>query len=122
MLQGVRVLVVEREILIAIDIQRILEDAGAAEVVLARAASDAAIADAGSWAYGLAVIDAQMGAPEAVMLVRALHAAGVPVILVSADRTVAARFTAQAVLEKPFTGASLLAACAAVRCPPNGSS
>lgn len=111
MLDGLRVLVVEREILIAIDIQRVLEGFGATEVVLARASSDATIFGADLTGFALAVIDAQLGAPEAVTLARALTAAGVPVVVASADHNIAGAFAAHAFLEKPFTENDLIAAC-----------
>lgn len=111
MLNGLRVLVVEREILIAIDIQRVLEGAGASEVVLARAMSDATISATDLTGYGLALIDGQLGSAEAVTLARTLVAQGVPVIVVSADRGVEDAFSVQAFLEKPFTEAELIAAC-----------
>jgi DNA-binding response OmpR family regulator len=111
MLTGLRVLVVEREILIAIDLQRILENLGSAEVVLARAAMDATISASDLSAFGLALVDAQLGSAEAVALVRTLTAAGVPVIVASADADVAALFPPCALLEKPFTEQDLVAAC-----------
>jgi DNA-binding response OmpR family regulator len=112
MLDGSRVLVVEREILVAIDIQRALEAAGAIEVVLARSTTDAILGGSDLTVFGLAVIDAQMGAPEHLALSRALEAAGVPVILTTADVAVADAF-AGVVLRKPFGEDDLLAACAA---------
>jgi CheY-like chemotaxis protein len=122
MLDGLRVLVVEREILVAIDIQRVLESAGAVEVVLARSATDATLGGSDLAAFGLGVIDARMGAPEHLALSRALDAAGVPVILTTADVTVADAF-AGVVLRKPFGEENLLAACAvALKTPPAAGS
>lgn len=112
MLTGLRVLVVEREILIAIDIQRILEGLGAVDVVLARSAVDATVSASDLGAFALAVVDAEMGSAEAVTLVRTLTAAGIPVIVASADIGVARLFPACALLEKPFTERDLSAACA----------
>ncbi len=106
-------LVVEEEYLVAADIAETLRAAGAAGITIE---DDAAAARALDFsAFGLAVIEAKFGSADAVALCAALRAAGVPVVVTSADAAVQAMFTGATPLAKPFDTAALLAACAAAR-------
>lgn len=85
MLNGQTILVVEEEFLIALDIQRILEGAGAGSILFARSSLEASkLRD--RWPdVGLAIVEIHPDHGPFMDVVRALKSAGVPMILCSAD-------------------------------------
>jgi DNA-binding response OmpR family regulator len=113
MQQPHRVLVVEDEFLIAMHIQRTLEEAGATGVEVHTTSGSTLLDSLATGAFDLAVIEGRLGAPEMVRLNRELSDSGIPVVVVSADRNIAALFPGAEFLEKPFGESQLLAACAA---------
>lgn len=116
MLAGRTILVVEREFLIAIDIQRILETAGAATTVFARSFAEALSLKTGWPGFGLAVIDMEPGDQDALALASELVALGIPLVLTSSEVRLhhgIARLPGAPVLIKPFAEAELLSACRA---------
>lgn len=112
-MHGLNALVVEEEYLVAADIEHILRAAGAANVTIENDTGAARTLDFSGLA--LAVIEAKFGSADAVALCAALRAAGVPVVVTSADQAVQALFTGATPLPKPFDTAALLAACEAAR-------
>ena len=115
MLEGVRILLVEEEFLVALDMQDILREAGVAEVETCRTTVEAMRLSERLGEYHLAIIEAQLGSPTAVEFARRLRAAGVAVVVSSADRTLSHLFPHAGMLEKPFDAAALLLACRAAR-------
>lgn len=109
---GKRCLVVEDEVLIAIDIQRVLEEAGAAAVVCAHTLEEAAAALRRA-RFDFALLDLRLSRDETtVPLMQTLEAAGTPFVLLTGtelDRAVGGGFAA-AVVEKPYTTPILLEA------------
>lgn len=112
-MHGLHILVVEEEYLIAADMEQTLRAAGAADVAIVGDIAAAAGLDFS--AFQLAVIEAKFGSAEAVALNDELRAAGVAVVVTSADHAVQALFTGATPLQKPFDSAALLAACDAAR-------
>jgi two-component system, response regulator PdtaR len=114
MLTGKRLLVVEGEFLVALDMQRILEEANASSLVFARSIVEAASLSSRFREWDLAIVELQRGSPTALLLIKELLAAGVAVVATSADpsikRTVPG-FQTVPVLNKPFGDAELLTAC-----------
>ncbi len=113
MLSRQRLLIIEDVFLIALDIQRILEDASAAQAVFARDFGEAR-ALAGRFAeFDLAIVNPPpRGALE--MATAALLAAAGPAIVVctAADTDLAGTPLAAAeLIIKPFSDENLLAAC-----------
>jgi CheY-like chemotaxis protein len=113
-LAGKRVLVVEDEFIILLDIQGILEAAGAASIVTASQLGDALniVADQ---ANGLdaAVLDLKLDKDSSAPVAERLEAAKVPFIFLTgspADKSIAKRHGAAPVVGKPFDSAVLLAA------------
>lgn len=114
MLSDRHVLVVEAEFLIALDMQRILEQAHAARIVFARTIAEAADLGEGVRAFDLALVELPPGDPAAVALARQLRSAGVAVAV-----TIAATDLQYGLpgldgvpfLRKPFSDLDLLAAC-----------
>jgi len=114
MLDGKRVLVIEEQFLIALDIQRILEDAKAAQTLFARSVREAAEL-AGRWAgFDLAVVALPRSDANGLALVRGLISAGVKVVISSGDssyRRGVPELPNVPVVIKPFDAQELVAAC-----------
>ena len=63
----------------------------------------------------LAIVEARLGASDVVAFTETLARAGIPTVVMSADRRSMELFSHAAALEKPFDAAGLLAACDAAR-------
>jgi CheY-like chemotaxis protein len=114
LLAGRRCLVLEDEVLIAIDIQQVLESAGAAEVVCTSNLAEALRA----WhmaRFDFAVLDLRLSNAETSMtLAEELDEAGTPFIFLTGaplDEANTGRF-AVPLVEKPYTSPILLEAVA----------
>jgi CheY-like chemotaxis protein len=114
MLAGKRIFVVEEQFLVALDIQRMLEESGAGPMVFARSVAEA-LATPDIWPqFHLAVIEAPLDGAEGPELAARLRDIGVPVVMTSADISRAMRFPALdgvPLVLKPFDADSLLSAC-----------
>jgi CheY-like chemotaxis protein len=111
-----RILVVEDEFLIAIDIAGVLEQAGLAVVGPAATVRDALQAIEGDEVHG-ALLDAHLAGEPVGCIADALKARNIPFAFVSGygrEQLPAAHRTAPLV-KKPFTGKDLLAAVAYFR-------
>lgn len=109
-----RVLILEEETLLALDIEYVLADRGPVEVTHCRNLAEAS-AHLASPSFTLALVEAKLGAHEVVSFTEQLVRAGVPTVVMSADRTSMELFPDAVPLEKPFDAAGLLAACDAAR-------
>jgi DNA-binding response OmpR family regulator len=111
MLAGRRCLVVENELLIALNIQQELEAAGAGKVVCAATLEEAASALRGPH-FDLGLLDLRLGNGETSLPVaRALEDAGTPFVFLTGapgDATEIA-VLGRAILEKPFLAHALMA-------------
>lgn len=111
---GKRCLVVEDEALIVLDLQRMLEDAGAVEIVCAGTLAEAEAALQGP-SFDLALLDLKLGREETSLpLVKPLAAAGTPFLFLTGTEPERAHldgFSAP-VVEKPYTNPMLLDAVA----------
>jgi DNA-binding response OmpR family regulator len=108
-----RVLIIEQEALLALEIQDVLTDHGFAEVHHHRSVAEAAPHFEDLAAFRLAIVEARLGAAEVVAFTERLVQAGVATVVMSADRTATELFPHAAALGKPFDAAGLLAACSA---------
>jgi CheY-like chemotaxis protein len=113
-LAGKRVLVVEDEFIILLDIQGILEAAGAASIVTASRLADAlTIVAAQAERLDVAVLDLKLDKDSSAPIAERLAAAKVPLVFLTgspADKLIAKEHGAAPVVGKPFDGAALLAA------------
>lgn len=105
MLTGQKVLIVESEFLIALDIQRCLESFGATQTVFARNTTE--VLDAiDRWpGFSLALVEVRHQHDDDTALLRGLEAAGIKLILLTADATLRrghSDFPAAPVVMKPF--------------------
>ncbi|KRA50484.1 response regulator [Devosia sp. Root635] len=88
MLAGQTVLIIEDEFLIALDIQRILEPLGAGKTLFARTTAEAEELREFWPEIGVAVVEVLAHDAERILLAEKLGAAGIPVVLTTADITV----------------------------------
>jgi CheY-like chemotaxis protein len=113
---GKRILVVEDEFLILLDIQGILESAGAKSIVTASRIDDALTAIAnnqGADRFDTAVLDLKLDKDSAIPAAEQLAKLGVPFVFLTGspdDADLAHEFKSTPVVSKPFDCAALLAA------------
>jgi CheY-like chemotaxis protein len=85
MLNGQTILVVEAEFLIALDLQRMLEELNAGQMLFARSPQEACQLEPHWATLALAIVEVQPDQPQAAVLLHGLHAAGIPVVISTAD-------------------------------------
>jgi CheY-like chemotaxis protein len=112
-LYGLRILVVDDEILIALAAQEMLTDAGAKEIVVATRASEASAYLSGSHPFDAAVIDLDLGQGVDYSLVSIALERRIPFLIASGygDTIVLpAAFSNILVLSKPYSSPMLVSA------------
>lgn len=112
---GARALVVEDEFLIAIDVQRILETAGAREVVLAARVADALAALDGPEPFDIAVLDVLLGKESGEPIAKRLIERGIPFVYgtgIGSPNIDAEGVGSMPIVPKPYTSTTLLAGLA----------
>ena len=115
LLSGKRVLVVEDEFLIALDIQRILESAGVQTVELTSRVAQALDCIASKGAFDAAVLDLKLDRENSAPVAERLQGDKVPFVFLTGGPSlsdVTKRFPQAPVVGKPFDGKELLAALA----------
>lgn len=85
MLSGQTILVVEAEFLIALDIQRMLEELSVGQMLFARTADEAHELVSHWPSLGLAIIEIRPDNHRSTTLVHGLQRAGIPLIISTAD-------------------------------------
>jgi CheY-like chemotaxis protein len=112
-LRGKRLLVVEDEFLILLDLQNILEAAGAESIVTASHIADAFVALDRSATFDAAVLDLKLDKDSAAPVAERLSLIGVPFVFLTGaptDAQLALQFGFAPVVGKPFDSATLLEA------------
>lgn len=113
MLSGERLLIVEEEFLIALDIQRVLEDAHAAKAVFARNYKELAALEPRFAEFDLAIVTPpKLGTSEKLLLER-LAQSGPALVICSANHVSAGEgeLAGAGIVYKPFSDDELLDAC-----------
>ena len=115
LLSGKRCFVLDDEFLIALDIQQILERAGASHVASVASAAEAIEVLGREPKFDLAVLDVKLGGPEQNSLDVAvlLQTQGVPFVFLTGmriDDVHAKKFPNAPVIEKPYDATALLRA------------
>lgn len=115
LLSGKRCLVLDDEFLIALDIQQILERAGASHVTSVASAAEATELLGRKLKFDLAVLDVKLGSVErnSLDVAALLQTQGVPFVFLTgmrADDMHAKKFPNAPVIEKPYDAATLLRA------------
>ena len=113
LLSGKRCFVLDDEFLIALDIQQILERAGASHVASVASAAEAIEVLGREPKFDLAVLDVKLGGPEQNSLDVAvlLQTQGVPFVFLTGmrvDDVHAKKFPNAPVIEKPYDATALL--------------
>ena len=115
LLNGKRCFVLDDEFLIALDIQQILERAGASHVASVASATEAIQVLSREPKFDLAVLDVKLGGVErnSLDVAALLHTQGVPFVFLTgmrADDVHAKKFPTAPVIEKPYDATALLRA------------
>lgn len=114
MLNGLPVLIVEAEFLIALDTQRMLEQHGAGQTLFARNVEEARQLRTRWPDLALAVVEVHFESSSALQLHAELAAAGIPVVLTTGDVNLSRMLTGSAppVVVKPVPEFGLASAIA----------
>ena len=115
LLSGKRCFVLDDEFLIALDIQQILERAGASHVASVASATEAIEVLGREPKFDLAVLDVKLGDVDrnSLDVAALLHTQGVPFLFLTgmrADDVHAKKFPTAPVVEKPYDATALLRA------------
>ena len=115
LLSGKRCFVLDDEFLIALDIQQILERAGAAHVASVASAAEAIVLLGREPKFDVAVLDVKLGDPErnSLDVAALLQTQGTPFVFLTGmrvDDVHAKKFPNAPVIEKPYDAAVLLRA------------
>jgi DNA-binding response OmpR family regulator len=116
LLEGLRILVLEDEFLIAMDVEQLCRDNGAIEVEIRTTMEDL---DEGQLAgFDAAIIDVMLGGVSTLDFARRLAERGVPFIFSTGyadNRDIARLFPDVGVVGKPYSGEALIAAVVTAR-------
>lgn len=115
LLEGLRVLVLEDEALIAMDVEQLCRDGGAAEVTIVQELDQIALDNLA--AFDVAIVDLSLGGKSTLGLAARLRERGIPFIFASGyslAEEAAADFPGVPLVPKPYSGEDLVEAVAAV--------
>jgi CheY-like chemotaxis protein len=110
MLEGLRILVLEDEFLIAMDVEQLCRDHGAADVIVARSLEET-VTDVDA-----AIVDMLLSGVSTLDFAEQLQEAGTPFVFASGyidNGEVAKRFPGVTMVGKPYAGNDLIEAVAA---------
>lgn len=114
-LAGLRVLILEDEFLIAMDVEQVCRDHGAADVVISRSLDG--LAELTADTFDAAILDLKLGTVSTLDFARELFEAGIPFVFATgyADPSETERdFPGVPVLTKPYLESDLVDALATV--------
>lgn len=112
-LEGLAILILEDEYLIAMDIEQLCRDAGAARVFIVRSLDDPLLGSDAQPGFQAAILDVRLGATSTLPYAHGLHERGIPFIFSTgyADPSeLALDFPSVPVIGKPYAGEALIAA------------
>jgi DNA-binding response OmpR family regulator len=115
LLDGLRILVLEDEFLIAMDVEQLCRDHGAGDVVIARDLANVDRKDVAA-RFDAAIVDLMLGGASTLDFASRLREAGLPFVFASgyADPDeIKASFPGIRVVTKPYSGDDLVEAVAA---------
>ncbi|RVD18857.1 MULTISPECIES: response regulator [unclassified Mesorhizobium] len=115
LLDGLRILVLEDEFLIAMDVEQLCRDHGADEVVIARDLTEVDGREVAT-RFDAAIVDLMLGGASTIDFASGLRAAGIPFVFASGYSDVdeiKASFPGVRVVGKPYSGEDLVQAVAA---------
>ncbi|AZV19748.1 response regulator [Mesorhizobium sp. M7A.F.Ca.CA.001.07.2.1] len=115
LLDGLRILVLEDEFLIAMDVEQLCRDHGADEVVIARDLTEVDGREVAT-RFDAAIVDLMLGGASTIDFASGLRAAGIPFVFASGYSDVdeiKASFPGVRLVGKPYSGEDLVQAVAA---------
>lgn len=119
-LDGLRILILEDEYLIAMDVEQICRDAGAADVAIVD--SLAGFDTPAAFSFDAAILDLMLNGASTLPFAARLQREGVPFVFASGhgiSDELNRDFPGVALVEKPYSGGDLIAAvAAALKVPP----
>lgn len=114
-LDGLRILILEDEFLIAMEVEQACRDCGAADVRICRSLEEIGDVAPGGFDFDAAVIDLQLGTISSLGFARTLFEARVPFVFATgysdADE-MSETFPGVSVINKPYLGSSVVEALA----------
>lgn len=114
-LDGLKILILEDEFLIAMDVEQLCRDHGAQEVVISRTLDDLGADQWHAFDYDAAVVDMRLGGTTTLDFARRLFERGVPFVFATgysdSDET-SRSFPGVPVITKPYLGEELIGALA----------
>lgn len=120
-MDGARILVLEDEFLIAMDVEQLCRDHGAAEVSVLRRVEDAETDRFEARRFDVAIVDLMLGGSSSLPIAAKLRDGGVPLVFASGypglDQELSA-FPGVKILAKPYLSGDLVAAVAQAMRPP----
>ncbi len=115
LLDGLRILILEDEFLIAMDVEQLCRDNGAADAVIVRDLTEIDLPD-GLGGFDAAVVDLMLGGVSTLDFAARLRSAGIPFVFASgysdADE-ISGSFPEIRLVAKPYSGDDLIEALAA---------
>lgn len=114
LLDGLRILVLEDEFLIAMDVEQLCRDNGAAEVAIARDLTEIDDQEIAAL-YDAAIVDLMLGGTSTLEFASDLREAGVPFVFASGytdASEIKASFPGVKLIGKPYSGEDLVRALA----------
>lgn len=115
LLSGMRILVLEDEVLIAMDVEQLCRDNGASDVVVVRNLAEID-ADRAAMEFHAAIVDVMLDGTSTLDFARHIHERNVPFVFASGYTDIDeifAVFPDVAVIGKPYSGSELIEAVAA---------
>jgi DNA-binding response OmpR family regulator len=115
LLAGMRILVLEDEVLIAMDVEQLCRDSGAANVVVARSLAEIDLDRAAS-EFDAAIVDVMLDGTSTLAFARHIQERNVPFVFASGYTDLDEIFSAfpgVSVVGKPYSGSDLVEAVAA---------
>jgi DNA-binding response OmpR family regulator len=115
LLDGLRILLLEDEPLIAMDVEQLCRDNGADEIICVRDLKDVE-REVRAARFDAAIVDLMLSGASTLDFARDLHERGVPFVFASGysePEELASSFPGVALVEKPYAGADLVEAIAA---------
>jgi CheY-like chemotaxis protein len=113
-LSGLRILILEDEFLIAMDVEQLCRDSGATDIMIKRSVAEVEPADAID-GFDVAIVDFMLSGVSTLPFAERLHRRGRPFVITSGyvdPAEVLAAFPGVGVVGKPFTGPDLIEALA----------
>ncbi|RRI04969.1 response regulator [Mesorhizobium tamadayense] len=115
LLDGLRILILEDEFLIAMDVEQLCRDQGAADVTIVGDLAEIDLRDGLSW-FDAAIVDLMLGGASTLDFARRLRSAGVPFVFASGysdAEEIMGSFPEIQLVTKPYSGDDLIEAVAA---------